>query len=158
MDLFVISFFIAIASAALGVFMIIAVKPKLKEKKSKKCLLHMCNISFVIGMAIYISFLLCISFFGKHHDSIIIYEEYPIEKLTFDKVYFDSRDGKSFNESYVILENPDSIYQNVVVEEKEYFTLHWLFPIKTCSSKYHVYLSEDVFDRFQDGDVIYKSK
>lgn len=157
MDWYGIAFIIAVAAPTLGLCMILFVKPKIKENANKKWQLHICNISFVIGIAIYISFLLC-GVIGKHYDSITEYIEYPIEKLTFDKVYFDSRDGKSFSESYVILENPDSAYQNIVVEEKEYFTLHWLFNIRTNSSKYHVYLSEDIFDRFQDGDVIYKSE
>ena len=108
-------------------------------------------------MVVYVSFFIC-SYRGKHYDSIIEYEEYPIEKVTFNSVYFNSRGGDRFSESWIILENPDAKYENVIVVETEYFTLSWLFKIKTSTSKYHVYLSEDVYQRFQDGETIYKNE
>lgn len=157
MDLFVIAMIIAILSATVGFFMFLIKKSDYKRNNAPKYKIHICNISGVVGLVIYVSFLLCITI-GTHHNSSVEYKEYPIEKLTFNNVYFNGRDGDSFNESYVILENPSNKYENIVVEEKEYYTLNWLFRIKTSSSKYHVYLSEEVFNRFQDGDVIYRSK
>lgn len=157
MDWYGIAVLVAIAAVIFGTFMIMIVKPKIKEKSKSKLLLHICNILFVIGLGVYISFLIC-SCKGKHYDSRIEYKEYQIEKVTFSNVYFNGRVGDSFNESYVILENPNDKFKNVVVVETEYFTLNWLFKIKASSSKYHVYLSEDVFDRFQDGSVIYRSE
>ena len=78
--------------------------------------------------------------------------------MTFNSVYFNGRGGDRFSESWIILENPDDKYENVIVEETEYFTLNWLFKIKTSTSKYHVYFSEDVYQRFQDGETIYKNE
>lgn len=157
MDLFVIAMIIAVISATVGCFMFLVKKPDYKRNNAPKYKIHICNISCVVGLVIYVSFLLCVSM-GTHHDSSVKYTEYPIEKLTFSNVYFNGRNGDSFNESYVILEEQNDKYRNVVVVETEYYTLNWLFKIKTSSSKYHVYLSEEVYQRFQDGDVIYKSQ
>lgn len=154
MDLFVIAMIIATISAAVGCFMFFVKKPDYKRNNAPKYKIHICNISCAVGLVIYVSFLLCVTI-GTHHNSSVKYTEYPIEKLTFN-VYFNGRDGDSFNEPYVILEEQDDRYQNIVVVETEYYTLHWLFRIKTSSSKCHVYLSEEVYQRFQDGDVIYK--
>lgn len=156
MDWYGIAILVAIVAVVFGLFMIMIVKPKIKVKSKNKMLLHICNMFFVIGVVVYISFLIC-SCKGKHYNSRTEYEEYPIEKVTFSSVYFNGRGGDSFSESWIILENPNNKYENIVVEEKEYFTLNWLFRIKTSSSKYHVYLSEEVFNRFQDGDVIYRN-
>lgn len=157
MDWYGIAILIAIAAVVFGLFMIMIVKPKIKAKSNNKLLLHICNILFIIGVGVYVSFLIC-SCKGKHYDSRIEYKEYPIEKVTFSSVYFDDRGGDGFSESWVILETPNNKYENIVVEETEYYMLNWLFKIKTSSSKYHVYLSEEAYQRFQDGDVIYKSQ
>ena len=50
----------------------------------------------------------------SHHNSSVKYTEYPIEKLTFSSVYFNGRDGDSFNESYVILEEQMLYFGNSV--------------------------------------------
>lgn len=157
MDWYGIAILVAIAAFMFGLFIIMIVKPKVKVKYNKKWLLHICNLSFAIGVVVYISFLIC-SCKGKHYDSRIEYEEYPIEKVTFSSVYFNGRGGDRFSESWIILENPADKYENVIVAETEYFTLSWLFKIKTSISKYHVYLSEDVYQRFQDVEIIYKCK
>lgn len=157
MDWYGVAILVAIVAVVFGLFMIMIIKPKVKARYKKKWLVHICNLLFVIGVAVYVSFLIC-SCHGEHYDSIIEYEEYPIEKVTFNNVYFNGRGGDGFSESWIILENPDDKYKNVIVAETEYFTLNWLFKIKTSTSKYHVYLSEDVYQRFQDGNVIYKSQ
>lgn len=157
MDWYGIATLVAIAAVMFGLFMITIVKPKIKAKSKNKLPLHICNIFFVVGVGVYISFLIC-SCRGKHYDSRIEYKEYQIEKVTFSSVYFNGRGGDSFSESWIILENPSNKHENIVVEEKEYYTLNWLFRIKTSSSKYHVYLSEEVFNRFQDGNTIYRSE
>lgn len=155
MDWYGIAIIVAIASFMFGLFMIMIVKPEIKVKSNNKLLIYICNILFVIGVGVYISFLICLCK-GKHYDSRIEYEEYPIEKVTFNSVYFNGRGGDRFSESWVVLENPNDKYENIVVTETEYFTLNWLFKIKTSNNKYHVYLSEEVFNRFQDGNIIYK--
>lgn len=157
MDWYGIAILVAIASATFGLFMVTIVKSEIKAKSNNKLLLHICNLSFAIGAVVYISFLIC-SCEGKHYDSRIEYEEYPIEKVTFNSVYFNGRGGDRFSESWVILENPNDKYENIVVAETEYFTLNWLFKIKTSTNKYYVYLSEEVYQRFQDGETIYKIK
>lgn len=155
MDLFGIALLTSIVSATVGFFMFFVKKSEYKRNNAPKYKIHICNISGVVGLVIYVSFLLCITI-GTHHNSSVEYKEYPIEKLTFSNVYFNGRDGKSFNESYVVLEEQHNKYENVVVVETEYYTLNWIFKIKTSSSKYHVYLSEEVYQRFQDGEIIYK--
>lgn len=155
MNLFVIAMIIVTISAFIGCFMFFVKKPDYKRSNAPKYKIHICNISYVVGLVIYISFVLCANL-GTHHNPSVKYTEYPIEKLTFSNVYFNGRDRESFNESYVILEEQDDKYQNVVVVETEYYTLNWLFKIKTSSSKYHVYLSKEIYQRFQDGNVIYK--
>lgn len=157
MDWYGIAIIVAIAAVMFGLIMIMIVKPKIKVKSNNKLLIYICNILFVIGVGVYVSFLIC-SCKGKHYNSRTEYKEYPIEKVTFSSVYFDDRGGDRFGESWVILETPNNKYENIVVEETEYFTLNWLFKINTNSSKYHVYLSEDVYDRFQDGNVIYRGE
>lgn len=157
MDSCLIALLIAIISPTVGVAAILIIKPKIKEKTNNRMKLNICNIAFAVGMIIYISFLICTSK-GSHIGSSVTYKEYPIQKLTFSNVYFNDRDGYSFNESWVILESPNDKYQNVVVVETEEYVIQWLFKIRTDSSKYHVYLSEEVYNRFQYGNVIYKSE
>lgn len=157
MDLFVIAMIIAVISSVIGCFMFLVKKPDYKRNNAPNYKIHICSISCAVGLVIYVSFLLCASI-GTHHNSSVKYTKYPIEKLTFSNVYFNGRNGGSFNESCVILEEQDDRYQNIVVVETEYYTLNWLFKINTSSNKYHVYLSEDVFKRFQDGNVIYRSE
>lgn len=123
MDWYGIAILIAIVAVMFGLFMIMIVKPKIKAKSNNKWLLHICNMFFVIGVGVYVSFLIC-SCKGKHYDSRIEYKEYPIEKVTFNSVYFDGRGGDSFGESWVILETPNDKYKNVVVVETEYYTLN----------------------------------
>lgn len=60
------------------------------------------------------------------------------------------------DEASVIIEELNDKYRNVVIVEEEKYTLQWLFKINASSSKYHVYLSEEMYDILQDGDVIYE--
>ena len=156
MDTFVIAMIMSVISVTVGFFMLLIKKLDYKRNNAPKYKIHICNITCVIGLAIYFRFLICVSV-GTHRNSSVKYTEYPIEKLTFSSVYFNGRDGDSFNESYVILEEHNDKYENVVVVETEYYTLSWIFNIRTSSDKYHVYLSEEVYQRFQDGETIYKN-
>ena len=155
---FVIAMLIATISLAIGIMAVIAGKPFIKSKTNKKRPLHICNIACVIGLIIYISFLISISN-GIHLNSVITFKEYPIEKVTLSHVYFNNKGGDSFGESYVVLEYPNDKDQNVVIVETEDYETQWLFcRIKTSSSKYHVYLTNDVYERYKDGSVIYEDK
>lgn len=155
MDWFSIAFIISIAAPMSGLWMVVIVKPKIKKKTGKNLLPLICDITLASGIIIYISFLICI-IKGKHTDVFVKYEKYPIQKLTFSNVYFNDMECNSLSEEYVILENPNDKYKNIIVVETEYYTIQWLFKIRTSDSKYHVYLSESVYQRFQDGNVIYK--
>lgn len=98
------------------------------------------------------------SFNNEHLNSVSSFEEYPIEKVTLGKVYFNGNDGCSFDESYVILEEPNSEYENIVVKEIENFEIKWLiWNVKSNGSIYHVYLSDEVYKRLKNGVVIYES-
>lgn len=131
-------------------------KPTIKEKTNKKLPLYLCDIACVLGLIIFISFIICSR--SEHIDSKYTYTEYPIEKMTFDNVYFNNRGGDSLNESYVIVEEPNDKYQNVVVVEKEEYIIQWFYKVKTTTTKYHIYLSEDVYNRLQDGSTIYEGE
>lgn len=155
---FEIAMLIAVFSPTIGLMAVMIGKSFIKSKTTKKLPLHICNIACVVGLIIYISFLISISN-GKHLNSVITFKEYPIEKVTLSHIYFNDKDGDSFNESYVVLENPNDKYQNVVIVETEDYEIQWLFcRINTSSSKYHVYLTNDVYKRFKDGSVIYEDK
>lgn len=155
MDWFSIAFIISIAAPIPGLWMVLIVKPGIKKKTGKNLLPFICNTTLASGIIIYISFIICI-IKGKHTDVSVEYEKYPIQKLTFSDVYFNNMECNSFSEEYVILENPSDKYKNIVVAETEHYTIQWLFKIRTSDSKYHVYLSEDVYQRFQDGNTTYE--
>ena len=139
----------------LGTSAITVGRSYIKSKTQNKLPLYMCNTIFIIGMIIYISFVIC----GENAELInsnIACGKYPIQKLTLTNVYFNNS-SYNFNESpYVILEEPNEDFVNVVIEEKDEYIAHWFFKIKINSNKYHVYLSRELYDRLQDGNVIYE--
>ena len=148
---------IAIFSPTIGIMAMFTLRPYIKKKTSKKLPLHICTLLCVVGLIIYISFLMCFS--GEHLDSTFAHKEYPIDKMTFNSVYFNDRGGDSLSESWVIVEEPNDKYQNIVLVETEEFKVKWLFcKINVTNDKYHVYLSEDVYNRLQDGNTIYEKK
>lgn len=153
---FEVSFGIAIISGVVGAVMFFLVKPEVKRRTNKKFTRHICNLIGIIGLTLYISFLVCLSM-GKHQNPTFTYEEAPIEKLTTTHVYFDDN-SQSLNESYVILEEPNGEYSNVVIVETEHYTLKWISKIELSGSKYHVYLTDDIYERLQDGSTIYEAK
>lgn len=150
-----IASFIALFPPTLGVAAIIVGRPYIRSKTQNKLPLYICNIIFIIGIIIYISFLACM-LRGKHINSNIAYTEYPIQKLTLNNVYFDDKKCSFDESSYMILEEPDEDFANVVIKEKEEYEIQWFFKVKTSDSKYHVYLSKELYDRLQDGNVIYE--
>lgn len=152
-----IALLIAIFSPTIGIMIILTLRPYIKKKTNKKLPLHICTLFCVVGLIIYISFLMC--FRGEHLDSTFTNKEYPIDKMTFNSVYFNNRGGDSLSESWVIIEEPNDKYQNIVLVKTEEFKVKWLFcKINVTNDKYHVYLSEDVYNRLQDGNTIYERK
>lgn len=155
---FGIAMLIATFSPTIGLMAIIAGKPFIKSKTNKKLPLHICNIACVIGLIIYVSFLISMAN-GEHLNSVTTFKEYPIEKVTLSHVYFNDRGGDSFSESYVVLEEPNDEHQNVVIAETENYEIQWLFyKIKASGNKYHVYLADDIYERYNDGKIIYEDK
>lgn len=153
---FDITFLIVIFSPVIGIMSLIVGKPAIKEKTNKKLPLYLCDIACVLGLIIFISFIICSR--SERIDPKYTYTEYPIEKMTFDNVYFNNRGGDSLNKSYVIVEEPNDKYQNVVVVEKEEYIIQWFYKVKITTNKYHIYLSEDVYNRWQDGSTIYEGE
>lgn len=152
-----IALLIAVFSPTIGIMAMLVGRPYIKKKTNKKLPLHICTLLCVVGLVIYISFLICLS--GKHINSTFTYTEYPIEKMTISSVYFNDRGGDNLNESWVIIEEPTDKYQNIVLVEEEEYEIQWLFcKIKSFGSKYHIYLSEDVYNRLQDGNIIYEGE
>lgn len=150
-----IAMIIACISGGIGFLTFTLVIPEVKIKTNKKYLKYICSLFGVIGIALYISYLICMN--GTHLNSSIAYEEVPIKKLTREKVYFENKEY-SLSESYVILEEPNIKYNNVVLIEKENYVLQWLCKIQTTNNKYHIYLSEDTYKRLKNGNVIYESE
>lgn len=153
---FEVAMIIAVFSGVIGVMMFFLVKPEVKRRTNKKYPRHICNILGVIGLALYVSFIICLEE-GKYTNPKFTYEEVPIKKLTTTHVYFDDN-SQSLNESYVILEEPNAEYNNVVVVETEHYILQWISKIELSGNKYHVYLTDDIYERLQDGTTIYKAK
>ncbi len=127
---------------------------KLKGKIKEKTISKVYVLMGVITFALFIHGLIVGR--GEHLNSTYEYTTYPIEKCTFNSVEFNNT-SQNLNESYVIVEEPNSEYQNVVVKEKENYEIQWFCRVKWTSNKYHVYLSEDVYERLKDKDVIYKA-
>lgn len=153
---FEVAMIIAIISGVVGAMMFFLVKPEVKRRTNKKYSRHICNVLGIMGLALYISFIICLGA-GKHTNPTFTYDEVPIEKLTTTHVYFDDN-SQSLNESYVILEKPNEKYSNVVVVETEHYILQWISKIELSGNKYHVYLSDDIYNRLQDGSTIYEAK
>ena len=153
---FEVAMIIAVFLGVIGAMMFFLVKPEVKRRTNKKYPRYICNVLGVMGLASYVSFIICLGV-GKHTNPTFTYEEVPIEKLTTTRVYFDDN-SQSLNESYVILEEPNEEYSNVVIVETEHYTLKWISKIELSSNKYHVYLSDNIYERLQDGSTIYEAK
>lgn len=106
---------------------------------------------------IYISFL-CAIVLQKPAGQTLGVAEYPIQKLTLNSVTFDNRDAYSLSESYIDVEQPDGTHSNVVVVDEKEFVIRWFWEIPIKGHRYRVYLSEDNYQRLQNGNVTYETK
>lgn len=145
-----VAMILAIFIFAIGILMLAAYKLNIYRKIP----LNICRILCVLSICVYVSFLFASI---KHYNSKFYYEEYSIDKVTLSSVYFNN-DSKRFGESSnIILEEPNGEYSNVVIAEYEDYSSYWLLGrIDITVVKYHIYLSKDVYQRYKDGDVIYK--
>ena len=153
---FNLAMIIAILFLVLSMMIIIIIRPYVKLNTEKKFLLHICDIVFVIGIAIYFSFLFCAGK-GEHLNSDIVYTEYPVQKLTLNNVWFNDK-SYSLEENYVVLEDYNDQYENVVIVETERYTMQWICKVNVETYEYHIYLSEELsglYNRLQDG-IIYE--
>ncbi len=147
---FEVAMILAIFIPAIGILMLAAYKLNI----CRKIPLNICRILCVLSICIYISFLFAPA---KHYNSRIYYKEYSIDKVTLSSVHFDN-DSKIIGESSnIIFEEPNGEYSNVVIAEYEDYSSYWLLGrIDITGVKYHIYLSKDVYQRYEDGNVIYK--
>lgn len=147
---FEVAVILAVFIPVIGTLMLVAYKLNIYRKIP----LNICRILCVLSICVYVSFLFTST---KHYNSKFYYEEYSIDKVTLSSVYFNN-DSKRFSEgSNIILEEPNGEYSNVVIVEYEDYSLYWLLGrINTTGVKYHIYLSKDVYQRYKDGNVIYK--
>ncbi len=148
-----VALIIAIISGTVGACTFILVRPEVKRRNNKQYPKHICTLIGIIGLVVYISLIVCMG--SEHLNSSSTYEETPIEKLTTGRIYFADKEC-SLDESYAIIEEPNEKYNNVVLIETENYELQWICKIKTEGSRYHIYLSEDIYERLQDGNVIYE--
>lgn len=151
-----LAFIIILFSPVIGIMSVLVGKSMIRERTNKKLPLYLCDFACVFGIVIFISYIICSR--GEHINPQYSYIEYPIEKLTFNTVHFNNGHEGNLNEPYVIIEKPNEEYQNVVIYEKEEYIIQWFCKVKMSSIKYHVYLSEDVYNRLQDGHIIYKAE
>lgn len=151
-----LAFLIILFSPTIGIMLVIVGKPAIKEKTNKKLPLYLCDIVCAFGIVLFISYIICSK--GEHINAKYTYTEYPIEKLTFSNVYFNDRGGDNLNESYVIIEKPNEKYQNVVIVEREEYIMQWFCKVKTSTTRFHVYLTEEVYYRLKNGYTIYEVK
>lgn len=152
---FGISIIIAGISGIIGFILLALLIPELMYGTINKCKKNICILISIIGIAIFISFLICV--YGNRPVYSSEYKEVPIEKLTIDRVYFEDEEY-SLNEPYIIIEEPDHKYNNVVIIEKNHYTVQWIYKFEETGRKYYVYLSEEVYKRLQDGRVLYENK
>lgn len=147
---FEVAVILAVFIPAIGTLMLVAYKLNIYRKIP----LNICRILCVLSICVYVSFLFAPT---KHYNSKFYYEEYSIDKVTLSSVYFNN-DSKRFSEgSNIILEEPNGGYSNVVIVEYEDYSSYWLLGrINITGIKYHIYLSKDVYQRYKDGNVIYK--
>jgi hypothetical protein len=145
-----VAMILAIFIFVIGILMLAAYKLNIYRKIP----LNICRILCVLSFCVYVSFLFAPT---KHYNSKFYYEEYSIDKVTLSSVYFNN-DSKRFGESSnIILEEPNEEYSNVVIAEYEDYSSYWLLGrIDITVVKYHIYLSKDVYQRYEDGNVIYK--
>ena len=113
-------------------------------------------ICLCISAILFVSFAICL-LVNKHIDSEFIYSKYHIQKLTFDDVIFNDK-RYDLDENSIIIEKPNSDFVNVAIEEKEKYKIQWLYKIRIECNTYHVYLSEELYSKLQDGNVIYERK
>lgn len=144
---------ISILSGAFSTFFLIFIRPCVKVKVKNKVTLYILYIISIMGIAIYISFIICPK--GKHLNQSVQYKEIPIEKVEKQWIYFDGT-KHSFSEKQVVIEKPKNGYENVVVKETECFQVQWIVKINVSSDKYHVYMSEDVYGKWKNGGFVYE--
>ena len=136
-----------------------AIERKAEKLNGKLSVNAIKAIYLSIGFVFFVLFIgsLRVLLNSEHLNSTYTYETYPIEELTFNSVSFDDT-SISLGESYVIVEEPNNEYQNVVVEETENYKIKWFCNVECDNTTYHVYLSEDVYERLQNRSVIYEAK
>lgn len=147
---FEVAVILAVFIPVIGTLMLVAYKLNIYRKIP----LNICRILCVLSICVYVSFLFTST---KHYNSKFYYEEYSIDKVTLSSVYFNNDSKRVSEGSNIILEEPNGEYSNVVIVEYEDYSSYWLLGrINTTGVKYHIYLSKDVYQRYKDGNVIYK--
>lgn len=147
---FEVAVILAVFIPVIGTLMLVAYKLNIYRKIP----LNICRILCVLSICVYVSFLFTST---KHYNSKFYYEEYSIDKVTLSSVYFNNVSKRFSEGSNIILEEPNGEYSNVVIVEYEDYSSYWLLGrIDITGVKYHIYLSKDVYQRYEDGDVIYK--
>jgi hypothetical protein len=114
------------------------------------------DISLIVGLTIYISFLIVLSC-GSKINPQATYKEYPIQYLTTDKVYFNNNNGYSLDDTVIIIGEQKTDYENIVVVETLNYEKQWIWKIPIEEKRYQVYLSIENYNKLQNK-TIYKNK
>lgn len=116
--------------------------------------LIICIVLVVAGIAMMISLTRSEKVY-KRTDNVV----YGIEKLTLSTVSFVSESGNNtlvFGEHKFNVEKSNSKYNNVVVIKTEVFSRKWLFELTDEHTSIVVYIDEHLYNRLQNGDVLYE--
>lgn len=135
----------------------IAIKLAARKNTTKTVLLILSYVAFGISILIFLSFIFAFSV-CKHYDVHSTYNQYDIDKITTGTVYFNYGEQKINNiENSVIIEKPNREYNNIVIVEDKTYSVYWLLgEIKCLVTKYHIYLSEDVYYNYKEKNIYEK--
>ena len=136
-------------------------KPATKPKYTISCIhkilpIFICDAYLIISLIIFISYPVC-SMNNAHSNQVFVQKQYPIQKLTLDSVYFDDTRTIDLNNTVnVTIEPPDNVHDNIIIKTREDYEIQWLiFQVKTYDTTYHIYLTQELYDRLNDGGTLY---
>ena len=129
----------------------IVILPALSKKFKTKKWVIIRIFSALFGIAYLLMF--CIMHNTEFNIKPTHYEQFPIEKLTSTKIYFndESRLIEELN-----IKEPNINYENVVIVENQNYDIYIPWKVNFNEKEYYVYMSEDTYYRFNNSHIIYE--
>ena len=132
----------------------ITILPALSEKFNTKTWTRIRIFSALFGITYLLMF--CIMHNTEFDIKPTSYEHFPIEKLTATKIYFNNESHFINDSSIITIEEPNINYENVVIVENQNYDIYIPWKVNFNNKKYHVYMSEDTYYRFNNSEIIYE--